>query len=311
VPGINAGMTRPPPPARSPLPVIINSGGGTARRLGDKLAEQVNAAFAATGQEIDLCLVEGKDLAAAITNAVGRTVAVGGGDGTISTAASILSDQRRRLAVFPLGTLNHFAQDIGLDGTLEQAAVVAAGDHSRHVDLGVAGNRVFINNASLGLYARMVRDRDRRPLPKWLATIPAAFGVWLRPDARAVRITVDGRPRIIRTPLLFFGNNRYSLAAGHLGQRSYLEDGLLSLYALAERGSLGLVLSGARIMAGRPDPHSDFAALEDAREVVVSGHGSHHVAMDGEVVKLRFPLRVGIRPGALEVMVPAGEIRSA
>ncbi|MDE8651582.1 diacylglycerol/lipid kinase family protein [Novosphingobium album (ex Liu et al. 2023)] len=299
------------PLASAPLAVIVNRGGGTAAKLGDKLEEQVRAAFAATGRPIDLHCVEGRDIPQAVARARGGTVAVGGGDGTLSCAAGVLARQQRRLAVLPLGTLNHFAHAIGLDGTLEQAARVAAGDHARRIDLGCAGDRLFINNASIGIYARMVRDRDRRALPKWLATIPAALGVLARPGARHVRLMIDGETRFIKTPLLFVGNNRYSLATGRLGERAELRDGLLSLYAVAERGSLGLIVTAIRVLAGKADPQADFAALADAREVVVAGHGEHQVAIDGEVHQMPFPLRFAIRPAALAVMVPAGESTGA
>jgi diacylglycerol kinase family enzyme len=288
-----------------PLTVIINRSGGTASRLGDKLEAQVREAFAAAGTPIDLHMVDGADIAAAVERAPGDIVAVGGGDGTVSCAAGVLAGQGRRLAVLPLGTLNHFAQAIGLDGTLEQAARVACGGEERRVDLGLAGERVFINNASLGLYPRMVRDRDSLPLPKWVATVPAALRVLWRPGARKLRVAIDGAARTVHTPLLFVGNNRYSLEAGQVGERESLEDGVLSLYAVKARSGPGLLLGALRILRGKADRREDFATLADAREVVVHRHGEHPIALDGEVTRMAFPLTFAIRPKALAVMWPA------
>jgi len=289
----------------SSLSVIVNSSGGTARRLGDALETKLRDAFAAAGHEADPLIVPGDRIARAIAATDSEVVAVGGGDGTVATAAAVLSGTGRRLAVLPLGTLNHFARAIGVDGTLEQAATVAVSGKVQAVDLGELGGRVFVNNASIGLYARMVADRDRRHLPKWLATVPAAFHVLANPGARRTALTIDGERRRVKTPLLFIGNNRYALSAGHVGERESLSDGLLSLYAVAPRGRAGLVLSALRILFGRFDPHSDFAALAEGREILVEGHGDHHVALDGEVLEPEFPLTVSIRPRALSVMVPA------
>lgn len=289
----------------SPLVVIINRSGGAAAKLGAKLETQVRQAFAGADTPIDLHLVPGSNVEVAVERAPGGTIVVGGGDGSISAAAGVLARQGRRLAVLPLGTLNHFAQAIGLDGTLEQAARVASFGDARCIDLGCAGERVFINNASLGIYPRMVRDRDSLPLPKWLATVPAAARVLWRPRSRKVALTIDGLNQTLRTPLLFIGNNRYSLGVGEVGKRESLEDGVLSLYAVTPRSGPGLVVEALRILRGKADRQQDFATLADASQVVVHRTGSHPVALDGEVVKLPFPLTFTIRPQALTVMWPS------
>jgi diacylglycerol kinase family enzyme len=287
------------------LTVVVNRSGGTASSLGDKLEPQLREAFASAGAEIDLHLVDGCDILKTVDAAGSETVAVGGGDGTISCAASVLAGSGRRLAVLPLGTLNHFAQAIGLDGSLEQAAQVAVHGTAHDVDLGCAGDRVFVNNASLGIYPRMVRDRDRLPLPKWLATIPAAARVLWRPGARRLPLLLDGRRQRVHTPLLFIGNNRYSLEAGLVGQRESLEDGILSLYAVAPRGGLGLLVGAVRILRGKARQDEDFAALAEVREVTIDRRGRHPVAFDGEVVSMHFPLTFSTKPKALTVMQPA------
>lgn len=295
-------------PAPRVLTVIVNRSGGTASKLGDKLESQIRAAFTEAGAQsdasIDLRLVDAAELADAVREAPGETVAVGGGDGTLSSAAAVLSEQGRRLAVLPLGTLNHFAQAIGLDGTLEQAARVAFAGESLCVDLGAVEGKVFINNASLGLYPRMVRERERLPLPKWLATVPAAAKVLLSPRAQTMALSIDGVSKRVRTPLLFLGNNRYSLGTGQIGERESLTDGILSLYAVAPRTALGLILGALRILRGKADRQQDFVELADCHEVIVNRRGRHPVAMDGEVTQMQFPLKFTIRPKALTVMCP-------
>lgn len=160
----------------APLPVLINRAGGTAAALGERLEPTIRAAFAASGREIDLHLVDGEDMAEAIHNCShAGIIAVGGGDGTLGGAAQLLAGTRTALAVLPLGTRNHLARALGIPMDLEEAARVAVIGGRRRMDLGRAGKRIFINNASIGLYPRLVRERDKRALPKWLGTIPAAW----------------------------------------------------------------------------------------------------------------------------------------
>lgn len=290
---------------RQVLPVVINREGGAAARLGDSLGHKVRKAFAATGQPINLQLVCARDFEGAIAATSAPVVVTGGGDGTLASAAAVLAGEGRCLGVLPLGTRNHFARDIGLDGTLEQAAQVAAHGRCVPVDVGYAGERLFLNNASLGIYARMVEDRDRRRLPKWLATMPAAMRVLLWPQTRRLDLEIDGKRRRVKTPLLFIGNNHYSLDKGRIGQRASLNDGRLSVLAVAQRGGPGLLFAALRMVRGKVDLHADFAAFETARKVTAFRHGAHHLALDGEVVELDFPLTFRIAPGGLKVMLPA------
>lgn len=290
---------------RQVLPVVINREGGTAARMGDSLGHEVRKAFAATGQSIDLRLVAAGDFRAAIAATSAHVVVAGGGDGSLASAAAVLASENRCLGVLPLGTRNHFARDIGLEGTLEQAAQVAAHGQCSAIDVGYAGERLFLNNASLGIYARMVEDRDRRSLPKWLATLPAALRVLLWPQTRRLDLEIDGKRRRVKTPLLFIGNNRYSLDKGRIGQRASLADGELSLLAVAQRGGPGLFFAAYRMMRGKVDLRADFAACETAREVTALRHGAHRLALDGEVMELDFPLTFRVAPGGLKVMLPA------
>lgn len=287
------------------LRVIVNAGGGRARREGAQLPGEIERAFRAAGGAADLALVEGDALAPAIRDAAGAPVlAVGGGDGTQGLAAAILKDSDTALAVLPLGTLNHLARQLGVPAALEGAARVALHGRRAAVDLGCVGDTVFVNNASLGIYTHMVRRRDALPLPKWLATLPAAFGVLKRFRPRRIRIDMGEGERTIRTPLLFVGNNRYHLDGKLLGQRASLSDGLLSVYAVAPKSALQLIGFGLRALVGKADPHRDFVALADVEKLTVLGKGHVDVAHDGEVTRMTLPLTFRILPGAVTVMVP-------
>jgi diacylglycerol kinase family enzyme len=287
------------------LPVLINRSGGTAAALGDSLGARVEEAFADTGQAIALELVDGDRIEAAVRAHAGESViAVGGGDGTLGTAAAALAGTRSALAILPLGTRNHLARQLGIPLDLAEAARVCVTGQRRRIDLGGAGDRTFVNNASFGIYVRFVRQRERLAGPKWLSTIPATWHVLRNMRAQHFSLAIDGRESAVATPLLFIGNNQYSLEPGHLGERDNLDDGQLSLLAVAAQGPRQLIGFALRAVAGLARPERDFEELAEAQEIVVEGEGMIEVALDGELVWLPLPLTLRSRPNALGVVTP-------
>ena len=289
------------------IAVIVNKSGGTASSLGDKLETTVRDAFA--GQNIDLQLIDGKDIAEAVKSVGNRAVvAIGGGDGTQGTAAAAFANSNTAQIVLPLGTRNHLAKQLGMPVDFAEAAKVASEGKFENIDLARAEDatreRVFVNNASIGLYTKLVRERDKRWGPKWLGTIPATWIVLRTLRARSLHLTIDGKAERVVTPLLFIGNNRYSLDAGSVGQRTSLSDGVLSLFVVARQTPLALIGFAFRALLGRADEERDFCALADAKEVTIEGSGDIDVAFDGEVERMALPLRFAIMPGALKVLVP-------
>lgn len=289
----------------APLPVLINRSGGTAAGLGARLEETVRAAFASSGRRIHLELLDTSEMTEAIRRHAGAPViAVGGGDGTLGSAAQALRGTGAALAILPLGTRNHLARALGIPLDLAEAATVAATGERRRIDLGRAGGRVFVNNASIGFYPRLVRERDRHALPKWLGTIPAAWRVLRTMRPRPYRLRIDGERRDLRTPLLFVGNNRYSLDFGSLGERESLREGELSLCAVRAEAPAQLAWHAAKILLGLASPDADFVDLAEARAITIEGSGKIGVALDGEVTRMSLPLHLDILPAALGVVAP-------
>jgi diacylglycerol kinase family enzyme len=289
----------------SPLPVLINHAGGTAAALGDSLRETVEQAFAAAGREIALELVDGSDMAEAVARHRGKPrVVVGGGDGTLGCAATVLANSPTALAILPLGTRNHLARQLDIPLDLDAAVAVAVGGQRRRVDLGAAGERLFVNNASFGIYARFVRQRDRQAGPKWLNAIPATWHVLRHMRAQQFSLRINGARRPLDTPLLFVGNNRYSIEPGHLGEREAMDDGRLSVFAVAAQGPHRLLAFALRALVGLARPERDFAEWASADEVVIDGEGWVEGAFDGELEWMALPLRLRSLPGALGVVTP-------
>jgi diacylglycerol kinase family enzyme len=276
------------------------------------LADTVEKACKAADLVADVQLLPGAEMADAIDAAVGQPlIIVGGGDGTLRSAASAIvnSGAKTTLGILPLGTHNHLAKQLDIPADLTAAIKIAANGGRRRIDVAEVNEEIFLNNASIGLYPLLVRAREaeqeRHGLPKWLANGVAARAVFRRLKHHLLRIEIAGTARSVHTPLLFVGNNVYSLDGGKVGQRDALDGGELSIFAVASTTRLSALWFAARALVGRADPDRDFAALATAGELTVSAHSSDlHVALDGELEALRTPLHFKIRPQALEVAVP-------
>jgi len=292
------------------LHVIVNRNGGAAAKMGDMVAGALEKAFAQAGATVRVAALDGKQIPEAI-KAVARSgrVIVAGGDGTAAGAAQILAGSDTELGLLPLGTLNHLARDIGIPVDLGEAAEVAANGQPVAIDVGEVNGQVFVNNASIGLYPLMVRKREglrrAKGWPKWLSTLPAAFAALERLPHHRLRLDWGRGERAIVTPLLFVGNNVYSLDRGEVGKRNTLTDGKLSLYAVARRRRAALIWFAMRALVGRAERSLDFETLGECETLTVSSSsGSIEIALDGELRRMDSPLEFRIRAGALTVIAP-------
>jgi YegS/Rv2252/BmrU family lipid kinase len=292
------------------IAVVLNasSGHGTAAKVADQLRE----IFAAAGREARIALAgEGSELNAAMRRAVEDgcdALVAGGGDGTINCAASAVVGREIPLGVLPLGTLNHFAKDLGIPLDLDEAAKVVLHGTVCQVDVGEVNGRVFLNNSSLGAYPAIVRLRERyraKVREKWIAALWAALTVLRRNSFMAVRIVVEGKAIVRRTPLLLVANNEYQMSGIHAGTRESLARGRLALYVLNAEQRPGLLrLAWQLLLKGAEQVKEvDLITVEEA--TIETRRRRLQVATDGEVFTLESPLRYRIRAGALRVHVPA------
>jgi diacylglycerol kinase family enzyme len=155
----------------------------------------------------------------------------------------------------------------------------------------------------------MVRKREglrrAKGWPKWLSTLPAAFAVLERLPHHRLRLDWGKGERRIVTPLLFVGNNVYSLDRGEVGKRGTLTDGKLSIYAVTHRRRAALIWFALRALVGRAERSLDFETLGECETLTVSSNsGSIEIALDGELRRMDSPLEFRIRAGALRVLTP-------
>jgi diacylglycerol kinase family enzyme len=292
------------------VPVILNGGAGnghdqdTARSLEEK--------FRQAGLDPVITLArDGKEMLQAARDALDAGAALvvgGGGDGTINAVASVLAGTGVRYGVLPLGTLNHFAKDLGIPLDLDQAVEAIATGVPKQVDVGEVNGRIFLNNSSLGLYPDIVRDREKQQhrlgRGKWLAAAWASLSALRRYPFLSVRLTVEGVRLARRTPFVFIGNNKYTMQGLAIGERDKLDAGTLSLYVAQHPGRLGLLRFALRALMGRLAQERDFDVLLAPDMEIQTLRPQIMVAIDGEVSMMRTPLRYRVRPGALTVLVP-------
>ena len=291
-----------------PIEVIINAGSGsvlgeeTAQRLRDRFIEQgvpANVHFASSGSEVETLAKRAVEVA--------DIVVAGGGDGTISTVAAEVARAGKTLGVLPLGTLNNFSKDLGIPQDLSGAVETIAAGESKLIDLAEVNGRVFVNNSSIGLYPKIVLRRveqQRLGRGKWSSAFWAALQMFRLSPFLKVRIELDGKTFLRKTPFVFVGNNEYEMDLYNIGRRVELDDGELSVYFLHHGGRWGVVMLLVHTLFGRLRQWKDFEEVSTGEITIQTRRKKLHVALDGEVREMQTPLYYRILPKALKVIVP-------
>ena len=293
------------------ITVVINATAGASDRAA--LAGQLEAKLESPGLHGKVILArsgaEVRNAAQAAAQGQSDVVVAGGGDGTINTVATALVGLDIALGVLPLGTLNHFAKDLGISLDPDTALRDVIAGHTVQVDVGEVNGHYFLNNSSIGIYPRIVRDREqlqRSGQRKWIAFIGAVIPILRRHPFMQVRMSADGVDRMRRTPFVFVGNNEYQMEGFNMGTRARLDAGCLSVYSVRRERRWGLLRLALRALFGRLRTSDDFDAFCTSALRIESQRQHMHVALDGEVVRMDAPLSYRVRKGSLRVIVPEG-----
>ena len=290
--------------------ILLNRGSGGVR-TDPNIAARVADAFRASGMEPDIEFITGGDCmvrSRAISERGDELLVVGGGDGTISAAASALVGTETVLGVIPLGTLNHFARDLGIPTELKDAAELVGSRSQKQVDVAEMNQHLFINNSAIGLYPLLVVDRDlqrqRLGRSKRLAMVIASIRTLLRFGHQRLTLTVNDEKARIDTPLLFVGNNAYRIDIGAPGRREALDEGRLSVFVMRKKTRRGFIAASVRALFDRSKA-DDMVQLEHVERLKVECERPLlAISLDGEVVRASPPLHYRIRKKALRVIAP-------
>jgi diacylglycerol kinase family enzyme len=297
-------------PARR-LHLIINAGSGLARH--EAFGHRARAYLLARGIQTDVDVAgSGEELHDIVARSAGDRhdiVVAAGGDGTISAVASAIIDTGQLLGVIPLGTFNYFAHRLGVPLDPERALGVIASGRIRAVTVGDVNGRIFLNNSSIGLYPTVLRQREstyrRFGRGQALAYLSAAVALARPPAHMSLGLAVDGTTLSRRSPLLFVGINPHQLESFGLNGVECVNAGQLALYVTQPLGArrLWTVALGGLVKGFGDVPDLETLCGDDA--IVTTRRSRVRVAIDGEIVRLRGPLRYRSRHEALRVLVPA------
>lgn len=296
--------------------VILNERAGALAQPGNGSSwtlDALRSALTDAGIDAEVRLTRPGGVSEAVREALSarngyEAIVVGGGDGTLGCAAGVLADSALPMGVLPLGTLNHFAKDLGLPTDLAGCVNVLARGQTRCVDIAEVNGRPFINNCSIGAYPEAVRRRDalrrQHGLGKWRAMLVASLEVLKKLRRLRVSIEIPNEILIRRTPFVIVANNRYSGQILSRQLRPRLDEGTLCTYVTRAHRVAPLLRLAWRTMTAGIDAAEQLETRDAPELTVTLQETDPAIATDGEVFQVRSPLRFRVRPRALRVLAP-------
>jgi diacylglycerol kinase family enzyme len=294
---------------------FFNRDGGTFRTT-DMAAYERHAetVFRKAGHNFDAVVFSGNEIVPAMERAARRDdidgIVAGGGDGTISAAASIAWKNGVALGVVPAGTMNLFARSLRVPLDIWQALDVLAFGEVDNVDIASANGRPFIHQFSAGLHARMVRYRNsysyRSRIGKMRASTRAAFGVVLNPPEFEVEFEAAGIRERRKVSAVSVSNNPFGENA--LLYADSLTSGELGFYTAKPLKPLGVARLAIDLLRGKVRENADVMIMHPA-EVHLHFpklHAKANCVMDGELLPLERDVSLRLHPGELKVLVKQG-----
>ena len=307
-------MHMPAPPSGRPAPtefaVILNASSGRKSAPDEK--SRLERLFGADARRVTiLAVAKGSELPAAIARAVEdghRVLVAAGGDGTIAAVAEAAVAHGRVLGVLPMGTFNFVARGFGIPEDPAEAAALLVSGRERPVPVAEVNGRLFLNNASLGLYPAILREREGI-YRRWGRSRIAAHWSVVRTVLGLARplwlgVIVDGETLRTRTPLLFVARSAFQLERYGLDGAEAVRSGRFALFLAPDAPPLRLMLIAFRLVVGGIRPGRDLGLVECDEIDVQTSSRDILVAHDGERSVLPTPLKFRIRRDALKVIVP-------
>jgi diacylglycerol kinase family enzyme len=320
----DAAPPRHPPPTDGPLFIVINAGSG--REDAQERRSLITSHLEAAGRRFELMSPQpGQLLPVLAREAVTRAqaergiVVAAGGDGTINAVAQQALGSGCAFGVLPQGTFNYFGRTHGISQDTSLALEVLLGGHCTPVQVGLVNDRVFLVNASLGLYPQLLEDREaykarfgRSRFVALLAGLRSLFHVHRQLRLRVAWQTAHSdQPEAeidLRTPTLFVGNNRLQLEQIGIAEAPALDRGQLVAIALRPSSSLAMMGLALRGALGQLGAAEEVISGAFRRMTVRPGRRLARprikVATDGEVIRLRSPLTFSVAAEPLWLLKP-------
>lgn len=300
----------------APIFIVLNAGSG--HHAGEDVRLVIQTALSTAGRAVSFHEVsEPGDLKSVADDVVERARSVGGivvgagGDGTINTVAEATLGSGCPFGLIPLGTFNYFSRAQGIPSDVNAACRILATERAHAVQVGLVNDRVFLVNASIGLYPELLEEREQAKQElgrsRWVAT-GAALRTLLR-QHRSLHIEVEtpARRRTFVTPTLFVGNNRLQLERVGIPSRDLTERHRLVAVVVRAVSPWGMLKLIARATIGRLGDAPEVTSFGLERMTVRSRIRLRRikVATDGEVAWLRAPLNFRVAPHPLLLIRPS------
>ncbi|WP_262691964.1 diacylglycerol/lipid kinase family protein [Kordiimonas aestuarii] len=299
----------------TPYHLLINSGSGTAGKTGREALERAVAESDLPIAKLEFVAPDA--LGDRLAEAAGgeHPVLIGGGDGTIKTCAEYMLESNKPFGVLPLGTMNLLARDAGIPPDLDAAlAAYATGAREVAIDVGWAGDELFLCCAALGMLAESSEFREENRGQNDLVLLPrlTAF-VFNRMDKvfqRRVELTIGKRRRRLNTAMLVISSNAFDKSGNWLMEsfrRRNLRGGALAIYSAAPADNWDKVRLLMRLPTGGWGRDPVVREWQARQLVLHSGHKEELISLDGETRTVEMPLHFRIEPRALNLLVPQGD----
>lgn len=291
--------------------LIANSKSGKGK--GQSLAEEAQTICTELGYELILYdTSENFDdqikAAAQRAEQDGGVVIAAGGDGTIRAVAQEAAGKNVRFAAVPIGTFNFFARTHKIPEDHLQALRLALTAETRPVRLGEVNGHIFLVNASLGLYAKAIREREKRTSRfgrnRLVVIISTILSLLDLHRLLKVELVVDGQVKQLRTPMIFIGNNALQLRDLSMSVARCMKLDLLAMVMMKPLTKMEVLRI---IWRGLTKTLEDDQKLETfcTEEVTIyTRHASHEIALDGEIFRVTSPLKVRALPKILNLALP-------
>ena len=298
-----------------PLFIVFNASSGAADS--ERASARIQALLTEAGQAHEMTLVRGSDdLTRAAVRAVHAAreahgcVVAAGGDGTLNAVAQVVWNANQLMGVLPQGTFNYFGRTHGIPPELDASVAALLRSREQPINVGMLGDKVFLVNASVGLYPRLLEHRElakRRYGRRRVVALLSGLDTILRGrSVLTLELSAEAQTRVMRTRTLFVGNNELQLHELGLRQAVDVEQGRLAaitLEPLSTPRTLWLLVRGA---LGRLDGAEgvDSFAFDQLVVRMRKGVRTVKVAMDGEVLRMPAPLNFRTAPRPLRLLVP-------
>jgi diacylglycerol kinase family enzyme len=308
----------------APFFIVMNAGSG--RKQADETHAVLERELGAAGRRFELCLVDDPTQLADVARKAAETartqhgVLVGaGGDGTLCAVAQAALAVQCPFAVLPRGTFNYFSRDHGIPADLDASTRLLLEARAYPVQVGFVNDRMFLVNASLGLYPKLLEDREiykqQFGRSRLVALWSALYTMLRRHRHLRLHIRHEGKTHDIRSTTLFVGNNRLQMEqVGMPDEARALEQGLLAAIAPRPVGRLAHLWLSLHGAAGRLSDSDHVVSFTFERITVTHPSKKRRhvkIATDGEVARLAMPLEFRVSDQPLLLLKPEPAVAEA